>query len=267
MKITTTADGGYKSADGTGARATFLYRNPETECFRLVETDYDGPVPLKVWKRLNKQFLKLDGGGSFYPLDGTDAYQEAVGNVCAAAEKLSRGEIALKKSDAEKYLSGVAFRALAHFCSREVLPTRDEYRAVERSLSTSEKDAETSRAHDAPEGRDAGYAAYADAAENGAGAKPQPLTAQQLAETLPAIPDARERRLRAALELEEIYAALLDAGHVRIVCAFRAFVLEDGHFPRAARRARITKTTYYREWPVWLAAARKVGEKTAALRH
>jgi len=50
-----------------------------------------------------------------------------------------------------------------------------------------------------------------------------------------------------------------------IVLAFRAYVVADGNLFEAARLARMPKTTFYRKWPGWIAAAKKVGNSLGGI--
>jgi len=145
---------------------------------------------------------------------------------------------------------------------------RAEYRAIERRAAEAEEHRQVSG--EIPEGKDVGYAASADATENGADAQGTSgaLTAQQLAEALPGIPGARERRERAARMIDEICEVLGESRDARgssptgggeareAVRAFRAYIAANGNFVEAARIARIGKNRFYAQWKNWLALAR-----------
>jgi len=241
----------------------YLYRHAETGYFEPRPCAYDGPVSLAVWKRLNRQFLKLEAGNYFYPCDGADAYAEAITRVCETAERIERGEIVLEKASADTYLTGVAFKTLCRFHLREVMPRRDVYRRVEDLTVGNGAVGEDGFDIDNYDGtKDMPDKTMTDACgEPCTESIPigSAMTAQQLVEALPGNPSYSERRDIARALLEDLYTALGDAV---CVSAFRAYVTAEGVFPEAARLIHVSQATYYRNWPVWIALAKNSEKKT-----
>jgi len=244
----------------------FLYRHPETGYFEPRPCAYDGPVSLKVWKRLNRQFLKLNAGNYFWPSDGADAYGEAITSVCTAAGKIVRGEIVLKNDSPDPYLTGVAFKALYRYHLREVMPQRAVYRAVEKQTIGNGAVGEDGFDIDNHNGAED----YPDKTMTDACGDQciesipvgSALTAQQLVESLPGFPDARERQEKALNCLDDLCRAMTaaDPKNEEAVDAFAAYIVAECDMVEAARLIHVPKTTYYRKWPAWLAAAKKVGK-------
>jgi len=229
------------------------------------ECAYTGPVMEAVWKNMNRQLLKLDAGAYFYPCDAMDAYHEAVRNVEKQAGRIVRGDICLAHATPLTYLTTVAYNTFYHFHLREVQQLRDRYRRIEAKTCghgavgedgfDAENDDGTLRAPGAA------LRQMFETPTGGERPDASAMTAQQLAEALPGMPWARERRAWAAAALEEIYAALgRDPLARRIVRAFRAYVKADGNMVLAAQLADLSKTVFYRRWPTWLARAEKVGK-------
>ncbi len=232
-----------------------LYRHPSTGLLEPIESRYEGPLSPKVWKRINREFLKLDAAGYFFPMESLDAYSEAIREVERTAERIAKREIVLETSSAETYLASTAKIAFHHFHLRVVSPMRDEYRRVEKKVLEKEERDSIKEAKNAAEGADVGAATFAAACETGENAEPpQPMTAQQLAEALPGEPNAETRRREAAFMLEEIFAKLQNDA----VIAFRAYIAAEGNMLVAARGAKMSKSDFYRKWPGYLAMARKV---------
>ena len=230
-----------------------LRRNPETAAFEPIPCHGTTAVPPLVWRRLNRRFLKLNAAGYFYPLDPMDAYNAVAAELVAAAENLPR----LATASPETYLTGAMRQRLADCHKYRVLPVRRDYRAVASRLSAAEERRERTTEH--PEGPDVGYAASAAATEGGdpaGGGSAAPLTAQQLAEALPATPSAHERRDWAAAELANLMPHLPEI----IRRAFRAYLRTDGDFRLMALESGISLTHLYRRWRGWLATARAIGE-------
>lgn len=227
-------------------------RNTQSGVIEIRTVNYEGDVPPQIWRRLARRLMKLDEAGYFYPQDALDAYHAAVIAVERTAAQIARGELVLTRATPATYLTSTLRNALNHFHERQVRPLRDAYRRVEGTLRGEEECEITARSNSVPEGSDVGAAAFAEAAEGGTDASPQPMTAQQLAEALPALPSARMRRDAAAAALEEIFAGLPPEP----VRAFRAYLACGGNFLCAARAAHIGVNRFYRTWPVWLAAAR-----------
>lgn len=263
-------------------KAMFLIRNPKTGDVEKIRAAYRGNVDAKVYERVGKRFLKLDAGGYFWPLDGMDAYGEAIEQIEKMQKRLERGEVVLDTASPVTYLVNVGARSLLHFHQRQVAPVRETHRAVERHTSGRGAVGEDSFDIDNYDGtQDAPDKAMCDACGDvceeslPAGSA---LTAQQLVEQLPGLPTRRERRDQAQVLLREICSALIEDGvggvcakagvePMRIVKAFCAYILEDGNFPKAAKRAKIGINRFYAEWPRWIAIARTVGENIRQLRH
>lgn len=244
-----------------------LYRHAESGLIEPIESAYAGRVPECVWKNVNRQLLKLDAGRYFYPLDAMDAYAEAVNKVEVAAESIACGEVVLNRASPVTYLTGVAHKTFYRFHLRKVQPLRELYRQVGRKVTgrgTVGEDGFDSDNYDATQNAPSekmcgAFKVSPDAETVGSSA----MTIQQLAESLPGLPWAQERRDRAASALEEIYAAMTGtAGDCAqsAVKAFRAYVKAECDMVQAARIAGISKTDFYRKWPAWIKFARKVGK-------
>lgn len=203
-----------------------LKRNVVTGDFEPVECNYKGAIPRKVWRRLNREFMKLHAARYFYPCDAADAYHHAVREIEQTSSRYECGDLVLEKSSIETYLSRTAFMALKSYHSRIVAPVRAEYREADEMI------------------RDA---------EEATGTEVM-LTAWDLGEALVGEPDWMVRRDRARHLLAEICAKLPD----EVVVAFQAYVAADGNMLEAAHLARMSRTDFYRKWTGYLALARKV---------
>lgn len=231
-----------------------LYRHKETERFESAECAYVGPIARKVWVSVNKQFLKLNAGNYFFPCEPADAYHAAIREMERVAERLASSDVKPESASTETYLMNVGYKALYHSHCRVVAPLREEYRRTERKvLHKEESEAELSNKNSA-EGADVGGEVFAAACEAGCPEPPQPMTAQQLVESLPGEPNATTRRNEARALLAEICAKL----PLEAVIAFRSYIAADGNMYEAAHLAHQSKTDFYRKWPSYLVLARKV---------
>lgn len=236
-----------------------------------VVAEYDGPVPSETCDYLAERIIGCSKNGLCYPAHPLDVYTD----IWQKIEKTARCLPTLESAAATTYLHKAVDNAIRKYFKRHIQPMRDEYRATEGNLAKADAAAAAKAQHDAPEGKDVGYAATASAAEGYDYAKGStsalPLTAQQLAAKLPGEAWARERRQKAAALLEEVYAAILngvsfsgkrgrDAAST-CVRAFRAYVAADGNMVEAAHLAHIPKASYYRKWRPWLTQARKAVSK------
>ena len=203
-----------------------LKRNVVTGDFEPVECNYKGTISRKVWRRLNREFMKLHAARYFYPCDAADAYHHAVREIEQTASRYERGDVVLEKSSIETYLSRTAFMALKSYHSRIVAPVRAEYRESDEMI------------------RDA---------EEASGTEVM-LTTWDLGEALAGEPNWTARHDRARRLLAEICAKLPN----EVVVAFQAYVAADGNMLEAAHLAHQSKTDFYRKWPSYLALARKV---------
>ena len=241
-----------------------LCRHPQTGFFEPALCDYEGPVPVKVWPRLNKHFLKLQAGNYFFPLDPEDAYQEAVAFVADKARLIREGKLVLRKATSETYLTSTAKLAFLNFHVRKVQPVRETYRSVERRTMGRGAVGEDGFDIDNYDGtRDNPDKAITDISEEPCEESVpvgSAMTAQQLVETLPGIPSRREREEKATALLGEICERLLKSPDRKlgeeIVNVFAAFIVADGNHFEAARLAHIGKNRWYREWPRWCRLAR-----------
>lgn len=235
-----------------------LYRHHSTGLLEPIESRYEGPISPKVWKRINREFLKLDAAGYFFPMESLDAYSEAIRVVERTAVRIAGGEIVLETSSAETYLTNAARISLHHFHLRVVSPMRAEYRRVEKKVFEKEESDSIKEAKNAAEGADVGAATFAAACVAGENSEPpQPMTAQQLAEALPGEPNAETRRAQAAFLLKEICEKLPS----EVVRAFEAYVAANGDMRYAAILAGLSQRTFYRRWPSYLKRARLVATK------
>ncbi len=176
---------------------------------------------------------KLAMRGYFIPLDGEDAYQQAMLEVVKCAGSLPR----LEGAKAATYLAGVFSRSLNSYHKYRVLPARTEYRRAEEKILATEHE----------------LAADGDPVEAGR------TSLRDAGEQLRAMPDAEMRRLAARKAIGEI---LRLAGDREMERAFIAYIMADGNLFAAAGIARMSKSRFYRLWPGWLAKARAVAEKT-----
>lgn len=243
-----------------------LYRHPQTGFFEPALCDYEGPVPVKVWSRLNKHFLKLQAGNYFFPLDAMDAYQDAVACVSDKARLIREGKLVLRKATPETYLTSTAKLAFLNFHTRKVQPVRETYRSVERRTMGHGAVGEDGFDIDNYDGtQDNPDKVMTDISEepcHGTVPAGTAMTAQQLVETLPGIPYRREREEKATALLGEICERLLKSpdrklGEV-IVNVFAAYVVADGNFVEACKLAHISKDRWYRDWSLWCRRARAV---------
>ncbi len=214
---------------GQNKLVPFLVRHEDTGTIEPLYRLYGGKIPLKVWRMLNKRVLKLESQSYFYPLDAMDAYQDAILCLERKAAEMPR----LKLASAETYLAATMKKFLLKFHLDKVLPVRESYRMCEAKLF----------ARDAIEN--------CDCDDDGA------LSLQQLAEAMPGMPDAEERRMTAASAIDEILDALDNA---EISRAFTAYILANGKFVEAAHLAHIGVNRFYAMWRSWLAAARRAAE-------
>ena len=208
----------------------FLVRHESTGTIEPLYRRYDGKIPAKVWRMLNKRVLKLESQSYFYPLDAMDAYQDAI--LCLERKVAEMPQLNL--ASAETYLGSTMKKCLLKFHLDKVLPIRESYRMCEAKIF----------AKDAIENCDCDDAGT--------------LSLQQLAEAMPGIPDGEERRRTAASAIDEILDALDDA---EIARAFTAYILADGQFVEAAHLAHIGVNRFYAMWRSWIAAARRAAER------
>ncbi|MBR4653019.1 MAG: hypothetical protein IKO72_06625 [Kiritimatiellae bacterium] len=207
-----------------------LIRHGSTGMLEQTYHNYEGTITPKVWRMLCKHVRKLDEQGYFYPLDTMDAYQYAALCIEVKAAQMPP----LDRATTETYLISTMRKCLWRFHVNKVLPVRETYREIEDRLFA--KDAlETCDCDDG-----------------------EILSVQQLAEALPGLPDAEERRRFAAATLMEILDAI---DNPEVSRAFTAYVVADGRFAEAARLAQISMSRFYARWKSWLTVARKAAEK------
>ena len=244
-----------------------LYRHHESGLIEPAVCNYKGPVPEKVWERLNRRFLKLDATRYFFPLEPMDAYQDAVAQVTEKAVRIARGEIVLRKATRETYLTSAANLAFLNFHERRVQPVREVYRRVANKTAGHGAVGEDGFDIDNYDGtQDCPDKTMTDiSGELCQESVPlgTAMTAQQLAESLPGYPSLRERQEKAAVLLGEICERLLATDRKtgeEIVDVFAAYVAADGNHFAAAHLVHIGKNRWYRSWPHWLALARRAAE-------
>lgn len=256
--------------NGRRATAAFLTTAPDEKIPVKVRANYDGPVPAAVCEYLADRIIGCAKGGCFYPTDPLDAY----GEIWQKLERCAGNLPTLKTAKATTYLRKTVDNLLRKYFERNVKPLREDYRATEGRLDKAENAAGRGDL-DAPEGKDVGYAASAAGAEGfdyalGRIGDTAPLTAQQLSERLASRPDARERRLRAAFVLNEVYETIRVsecAERGLIVRAFQAYVTAEGNMVEAAHLAKIGKTKFYKSWNRWLKVAKQIAEKSGVSRN
>lgn len=247
-------------------KATILYRHPQTGLIESRLHNYDGPVPEKVWKHFAKEFHKLDAAKYFWPCDPMDAYQEGLMQIVNIAERIRSGEIVLERACPTTYLTRVGRTALLHFHEKKVLPVRRSYREVEKltdngggigvdPFDIDNVDVETQD----PSQKFRDIFDHDDEHEFDV---PE-MTAQELGELLPGVPNG-ETRLRLARQILDAIIAMLPEEPAR---ALRSYISADGNFLIAAQLSGISKSKFYRRWPVWVRLAKEIGEKTVAFRH
>ena len=241
---------------GEWVKVPVLYRHPQTGFFEPALCDYEGPVPVKVWSRLNKQFLKLQAGNYFFPLDSEEAYQDAVAYVAEKARLIRDGKLVLRKATPETYLTSTAKLAFLNFHKRKVQPVREIYRSVERRTMGCGAVGEDGFDIDNYDGtQDNPDKIMCDISEepcHGTIPVGTAMTAQQLVETLPGIPYRREREEKATALLGEICEGLLASKDRKlgeeIVNVFAAYIVADGNHFEAAHLVHIGKNRWYRCW-------------------
>lgn len=218
------------SPNGNSKLVPFLARHESTGTIEPLYRPYDGEIPTKVWHMLNRQVLKLDSLSYFYPLDAMDAYQETI--LCLERKAAEMPQLNIASADT--YLASTMKKCLLKFHFDKVLPIRENYRKTEDKIFTR------------------------DAVENCDRDDDGSISLQQLAEAIPGMPDAKERRRMATSAIEEILDALNDAEIARV---FLAYILADGNFVEAAHLAHIGVNRFYAMWRFWLAAARRAAER------
>lgn len=247
------------------AKVPVLYRHPQTGFFETALCDYEGPVPVKVWPRLNRHFLKLQAGNYFFPLDPEDAYHEVIAFVSDKARLIRKGKLVLRKATPETYLTSTAKLAFLNFHVRKVQPVRATYRIVERRTmgrgAVGEDGFDIDNYDGTQDGPDKAITDISDEPCEESVPVGSAMTAQQLVEALPGIPSRREREGKAAALLDEICERLLKSSDRKlgeeIVNVFAAFIIADGNHFEAARLAHIGKNRWYASWKMWLAAAKR----------
>ena len=205
----------------------YVVRQAETGLLEFTYRRHGGRIPAKVWLRLGRQIMQLDRAGYFFPLDAIDAYHD----VILLLEKKASDMPQLNVASMETYLSAAAKKALFSYHVRKVKPLREDYRRLDDQIHAMEE---------------------LDGVEDG-----MVLTAYQIAEALPGIPNAEERRSLAEATLHEVLDAL---DNEEVSRAFLAYVAADGNFVEAAHLARIGVNRFYTMWHNWLAAARRAAE-------
>ncbi len=150
--------------------------------------------------------------------------EEAIQEAMVAVESRAACMPPLVNAAEETYLANVFKIALRSFHRSKVRPARMERLRAERLID-----------------------------ESGSNA-----TLRDIGERISGVPSADERRHSAWAEICEILQAL---GDKTITRAFRAYIMADGNLSAAAGIARMSKSRFYRLWPVWLAKARAVAEK------
>ena len=206
----------------------YLVRHGSTGTLERTYRRHDGGIPARVWFMLNKRVRKLDRQAYFYPLDAMDAYQETI--LCL--ERKAADKPRLDSASMEGYLAAAMKKSLLRFHLDKVLPVRRAYRQVEDEL-------------------------FAKAAIESCDGDDDSVSLQQLAEAMPGMPSAEERRRLAASALGDVLDALDDP---EISRAFVAYVVADGNFVEAAHLAHIGVNRFYAMWRSWLAAARRAAE-------
>lgn len=247
------------------AKVPVLYRHPQTGFFEPALCDYDGPVPQKVWPRLNKHFLRLQAGNYFYPLDPEEAYHEVVAYVSDKARMIRDGRLVLRKATPETYLTSTAKLAFLNFHTRKVRPVRETYRSVERRTmgrgAVGEDGFDIDNYDGTQDNPDKIMCDISDEPCHGTVPAGTALTAQQLVETLPGVPYRKEREEKATALLGEICERLLKSSDRKlaeeIVKVFAAYIVADGNHFEAAHLAHIGKNRWYANWKMWLAKARE----------
>jgi len=234
-----------------------ICRNHQTENLETVPCSYDGALDAKTMEMVNGLFLEKAGSGYFYPLDPMDAYHD----VWAELERKAANLPALKKASPHTYLSSVARLMFLNWFKRHVEPARRMYRQVEDThcgdkgaIGVDDFDIDNYDATDeAPSSR---MAAATDRGEGEHLCDEDDLSATSLGELLTATLRSSAQDRHTHETLETIFASL--PGNV--VKAFRAYIAANGCFAEAAHIARIPRTTFYRRWPAWIAAARRAAE-------
>lgn len=240
-----------------------LARHPVNEEIEPIETTYSGPIPPKVWKRLNARFLKLNAGNYFYPLDAMDAYQSAIAEVAAKADRIASGELVLVRATPETYLTSAANLALLNFHLRKVQSARNIHRRIEQTTCGTGAVGEDgfdidnhNGAEDAPDSIMCTISGEPYEASVPTGAA---MTAQQLAEALPGVPSYRERRELAQRMLGDICEAALRKSRPlgeEMTLVFAAYIVSEGNHHAAAGLIQCKRSTWFNRWKRTLSAAK-----------
>lgn len=241
---------------GTATRNTIplLVRNPTTHKIACATIDYDGLIDAKTMRSVNRLFLKKVASGFFYPLDPMDAYAE----VWRQLEQKAANLPALAIASPHTYLNRAANQLFLNWFARKVSPMRTMYREVEaitrkRAAHTTPFDIDNDNS--AEENPDKALADICgDILEEADGE-----TVSSLAENLRGGTPLHIRAQRALNLLSELCERILATDRTigeKIVTAFAAYIVTDGHFVSCCKLTHISKDRWYREWPTWLAWAR-----------
>ena len=255
-----------------GNKITLLTRSKTTGRIRPKSVNYDGPVDARVWNRINFLFRDKKPEEYFFPKDPMEVYDETLALVEAKGRLIASGQLVPKKSTPETYLVGVARLHWLGYHHHEVRPEREAYRQLEETRRHIAERCQIERGRAAAEGADVGGEACLSAIECTAEERLAPLgelrggtpmsvrserALNRIAEYL-----FRIQRTKNALP---VWRTLID------VCAAYAFA--DGNHVEAARLLGMSKSTWYRKWPVWCAWFRAAAqeetarEKMQGLRH
>lgn len=247
------------------AKVPVLYRHLESGLIEAATCNYDGPIPTKVWHRINKRFLKLQASNYFYPEEPMDAYQDAIAQVGDKAKRITEGKLILRKATPETYLTSAANLAFLNFHLRKVQPIRETYRNVERKTvgrgAVGEDNFDIDNYDGTQDNPDKVMTDISDEPCHSSIPTGTAMTAQQIVETLPGYPYRREREEKAVALLGEICERLLSSPDRKtgeeIVNVFAAYIVADGNHFEAAHLAHIGKNRWYASWRKWIAIARR----------
>ena len=233
-------------------KITLLTRSKTTGRIRPKSVKYDGTVDAKVWDRINFLFLNKKPEEYFFPKDAMEVYNQTLALVEAKARLIASGQLVLEKSKPETYLVGVALIHWLNYHTRKVQSEREAYRQLEETRRHIAEQCRIERGRTAAEGADVGGEALLAAIECTAEERIAPLGELRGGTPMSVRRERAINRLAEYLYRIQRTRNALPVGRTLIdVCA--AYDVADCDQVKAARLLGMSKSTWYRKWPMWCA--------------